>query len=457
MTLSSTRVACALLAVCCIAVPAWAQQAGGPGRPYRGLFGGGGGAGDWDQSLTANASVGVGADNNLLAASGIASDPQELQAPTGIGGRSRIQEYGYLAGGLSYSLSKSRVSVGASLGTAGQYVPNITSPYVPSYSGSAGVSLQVSRRSRLTANHSVSLQPYNVLVLGLPLGEPALGQPALIEPTFGIRREDHTAQVSDVGFTRQIGRRASLGFAYGRMRSATSSGVDNLSSQMASARFSTALTKGLGAHLGYGYTEGRLPGENLKVFEHNIDAGLDYARTLGLTVSRRTKLSFSTGSSIVNYRRHTFFRVTGTATLTHEIARSWAASLSYDRGMGFVERFREPFFSDSVTLGVNGLIARRLNFRSAAGAVRGTLGVAGEATQQSANAFRSYFGTTGLSIALARSLALGTDYSYYRYGFNRLDGLPTGVAREMGRHSGRVYLSVWVPILQRGRRTNASR
>ena len=455
MTSSILRIVCAVVAACCVATPSWAQQAGRVDRPYRGLFGGGG-AGEFDQSLVANASLGVGLDNNILAVSGIASDAQELLSPTA-NGRSRIQQYGYLAGGLSYSLSKSRVSVGASLGTVGQYVPNIASPYVPSYSGSVGVSLKLSRRSQLTANQNFALQPYNVLVLGLPLSEPALGQAAVIEPTFGVRREDRVGQVSDVGFTRQIGRRASVGLAYSRMRSSTASGEDDLSSQMASARFSTALTKGLGAHLGYAYTEGRLPGETLKVVEHNIDAGLDYARTLGLTVSRRTKLSFSTGSSIVSYRRHTLFRLTGTATLTHEIARSWAASLSYDRGMGFIERFREPFFSDSVTLGVNGLIARRLNFRSAAGAVRGNLGVAGEAAQQSANAFRSYFGTTGLTMGLTRSLGLGTDYTYYQYGFSQLQGLPTGVARQMGRHSARIYLSVWVPILQRGRRTNAPR
>ena len=30
----------------------------------------------------------------------------------------------------------------------------------------------------------------------------------------------------------------------------------------------------------------------------------------------------------------------------------------------------------------------------------------------------------------------GRDYTYYRYGFAQIDGLPTGIARQMGRHSG---------------------
>ena len=452
MTLSFTRIACALLAVCCTAMPVAAQQDGGPGRPYRGLFGGGGGAGEWDQSLIANAAVGVGADNNLLAVSGIASDAEELRL--GVPSRPQVQSYGYLSAGLSYSLTKSRVTFGASLGTSGQYVPTISTPYVPSHSGSVGVSLKLSRRSQLSANQSVSLQPYNHLVLGLPLGEPVLGQSTLIEPTFGIRRQDHITQSSDVSFTRQIGRRGSLGFNYGRSRMGSSGLEAGLTSQTGAGRYSMGLTKGLGAHLGYTYTEANFQDWEFDgtVVSQNIDAGLDFSRTLGLSVSRRTKLSFSTGSSILRDRQRTYFRVTGDATLTREIARSWLASLNYNRGMGFVERFHEPFFTDSLTIGVNGLIARRLSFQSSAGAVSGNVGLG-----TNANAFWSYSGTTGLTIGITRSLGLGTDYTYYRYGFAQLEGLPTGVARQMGRHSARVYLSVWVPILQRGRRTNAPR
>jgi hypothetical protein len=411
----------------------------------------GGSAAEFDQSLTANASLGVGSDNNILAVTGVASDLQDLQL-AGANGRPEVQRYGYLSAGLSYSLSKSRIGIGASLGTSGQYVPSLTTPYVPSHSGSLGVSLKLSRRSQLTATQSVSLYPYNVLVLGLPLGEPVLGQSALIEPTFGVRRDDHISQASDLSFTRQIGRRASLGFSYGRLRSGASSGEDELTSQTGSGRFSMGLTKGLGAHFGYIYTEGHLPGESPMIVGHNIDAGLDFSRTLGLTVSRRTKLSFSTGSSVLRDQQRTYFRLTGNAALTHEIARSWAAFLSYNRGMGFVERFRAPFFTDTLALGLNGLIARRFDFHSSAGAVSGDVGLG-----TNANAFWSYFGSTGLTVGITRSLALGTDYSYYQYRFDQVAGLPIGVARQMGRHSARVYLSVWVPLMQRGRRTDASR
>lgn len=437
MTSSFARIACAALAVCCTALPSWAQ--GRPDRPYRGLFGGGD---QFTQSLTASASTGIAFDNNLRAA--LASDdPALLTAKR----QDRIQNYEYVSAGLSYSLAKSRANLGASLATSGQYVPGGESTFISNYVGSIGAGLQLSRRSNLTANYTVALQPYNVLVLGLPLGEPVLGQAAPLEPTFGIRRDEHISQASDIGFTRQIGRRASLGFGYGYIRSGGSSRGGDLTSWTGSGRFSMGLTKGLGAHFGYGYTEGHLPGETTTIVGHNIDAGLDFTRTLGISLSRRTKLSFSTGSGVLRDRQRTYFRLTGNAALTREIARTWVASLSYNRGMGFVERFHEPFFSDSLMLGVSGLIARRLSFQSSAGAVSGDVGLG-----TNSNAFRSYFGASGLTMGITRSLALGTDYTYYRYGFAQLDGLPTGVARQMGRHSARVYLSVWVPIMQRGRR-----
>ena len=441
-----SRVACAVLAVCCTAVPSRAQDR--PDRPYRGLFGGGGGAGEWNESLTAQASVGVGADNNLLAVTGIGETP-ELQLA---GNHPQVQTYGFLSAGLSYSVRKGRVGLGASVGTSSQYVPSINTPFVGNHAGSFGVSLQLSRRSQLNATQTVYLRPYNVLVLGPPIGEPLLGQAAPIEAAFGIRRDDHISQSSDISFRRQIGRRSSLDLDYGRTSNgaSTSLGGGGLGSQAGSGRFSTGLTRGLGAHAGYTYTEARYPDESPFAIGHNADIGLDFNRAL--SVSRRTKLSFSTGSSLLKDYQRSYYRLTGNAVVTREIGRSWVANISYYRGVGFVERFRKPFFSDSVTLGMDGLITRRLAFRSYASAMNGDLGLGTEG-----NAFRSYSGTTGVTMAITRFLALGTDYIYYRYGFARVDGLPTGVARELDRHSGRVYLSMWVPILQRGRRTNASR
>ena len=438
------------MAAGCLAAPAWAQQSGRPDRPYRGLFGGG--ADQFAQTLIANGSVGAGFGNNMLAVPASSFDVRST-VPTG---SAQGQSYGYVASGLSYSLTKNRVGFGASLATSGQYVPGVTTPFIPSHSGSVGGSLQLSRRSRLSANHTAYLQPYNVLVLGplVSTGEAVFGQAVPIEPSVGVSREDHIAQFSSVGFNRQLGRRSAFDLSYDRFSSSASGGGET--TRTAAGRFSRGLAKGLGVHLGYGYTEGHLLGASSTLVGHNIDAGLDFTRSLGFSISRRTKLSFSTGSSALTSRsrnvQHTYYVFTGTATLTREIARSWAAYINYNRGINFVERFSEPFMSDSASVGMGGLITRRLEFRTAAGAVIGKAGLS-----EDASPFGSYYSSVALTAALTRSLALGTDYSYYRYSFDRADQLPIGLAPQMGRHSARVYLSVWVPLLQRGRRQDAPR
>lgn len=92
------------------AVPAHAQLPR-PERPYRGLFGGG--TGNWEQSLVANASIGGGWDDNLVAdARGDRpARPNDLNTSARGG-------LGQFSGALAYSLSRSRLSVSAKIGRA---------------------------------------------------------------------------------------------------------------------------------------------------------------------------------------------------------------------------------------------------------------------------------------------------------------------------------------------------
>jgi hypothetical protein len=103
-------------------------------------------------------------------------------------------------------------------------------------------------------------------------------------------------------------------------------------------RFSHMLTAGFGYHLGYGYGQASFQGvTNTNAF-HNIDVGLMMNRALSIT--RRTKFSFSTGTTInrngvvgangsaVSRADHSP-NLIGQANLTHNIARSWNARIAY--------------------------------------------------------------------------------------------------------------------------------
>ena len=113
---------------------------------------------------------------------------------------------------------------------------------------------------------------------------------------------------------------------------------------------------------------------------HNLNIGVDYRKPLSR--SRRTFLRFRTGSVIaeeletgavigeqvetgagigdpVEGRR---FEATGSASLVHQIGRTWSAQAQYRREVGYLEGFARPVLSDSANGTLGGLLTRRTDF-----------------------------------------------------------------------------------------------
>lgn len=414
-----------------------------PERPYTGLFGGG--VGETEHSLTANGSLGGGYDTNVVA---LAAEGTGLNLP--ISSRQAAATYGQLGAGLDYTLSKKRVGLSASGSTNGRYLPTASTPYIGGYAGILGGSASLSRNVRLTASHMAVYHPYKTLLLGPIISDTEFGPAVVGDQSLGVQRYAFLSQASAIGFNLKLGRRSSLDFNYGLTRSDLGSPGGAMKTTTAAGRFTTRVTKNLGVHLGYGRTEGRL-GTNANNYRlDNIDAGIDYNR--GLSLTRRTFLNFSTGTTAINDGIHTFYTATGEARLNHEIGRSWLAAAAYTRGVTFVEQFPVPFFSDSVTLSLGGLISRRVQFHSLASAVLGQAGISLQT-----NPYGSYQGMVGFNSALTANLAVGVDYLYYRYGFDSFALLPDRLSRGMSRHGARITLNAWAPLFHRARRPDASR
>ena len=51
-----------------------------------------------------------------------------------------------------------------------------------------------------------------------------------------------------------------------------------------------------------------------------------------------------------------------------------------------------------------------------------------------------------VQFALSRMVALTGDYSYYKYSFDRSEGLPPGFLQQLARQSIRVGLTLWLPL-----------
>jgi hypothetical protein len=222
-------------------------------------------------------------------------------------------------------------------------------------------------------------------------------------------------------------------------------------SDSAGARITHQLTRTFGLHAGYGMDFARygVNQSGARVRQDRIDVGVDYGRVLAL--SRRTTLSFSTGSTIVSDGVTHQFRVIGSANLSREIGRTWRAWAAYNRDVGFLPTLQAPTFSDAASAGLDGLLTRRLGFTAQGGASRGVAGT------QVTNDFWAYSGFAGLTYALSRYMGLAGYYDYYRSSFANTANLPTPLYQDVSRRAVTVSLELNTALLQDKRRDNASR
>jgi hypothetical protein len=103
-----------------------------------------------------------------------------------------------------------------------------------------------------------------------------------------------------------------------------------------------------------------------------------------------------------------------------------------------------------VTFALGGVLSRRVRFNSSLGASISSLGLTDEGS--AGRGLRSYYGTAGISFALARTLAMRVDYQAYVYEFDNIDLLPVPPSSRVYRQSVRANVDVWVPLFTRGRR-----
>lgn len=438
----------------CLAAQATAQTTR---RPYRGLFQGGMGASE--QSLVLRGSTGGGYDDNIFADStsglGSSSDPRVSHSG------------GYAQAGfeLAYSLDRRRVGFGITGGSSLRYYPSLTQPYAPSHGVAVRGSARIRETTTVSALQSVTFQPYYVLYLfdrvtlvpsatDVSTGEapegPAL-QTVATSPDLAIKRRDSLVAATSVALTQTISPRTAFTASYGFYQYRTDR--DSVfSSQAIGVRLSRTVTKNAGIHAAYTYTDGSY-GERADqrlVRGNNVDVGVDYKRPLSR--SRRTTVSFSSGTVMLDDRGARYYSVTGAAGLDREIGRTWSAGIRYFRGVNFVEAFTDPIRSDMVTARVAGLVSQRAQFRAAAVYSSGAVGFVRDAPS-----FDFSNATAGLTYGITRYIALSAEYVIYHYVFDPEVVNPFGLPRQLTRNGVRVQLTTWLPLFERGRRPDASR
>jgi len=418
-----------------------------PERPYRGLFGGG--RGDIGQSLALNVSFGGGWDDDLLAEQQ-GFDPSQPVPNTKVSG-----SYGLGSASLNYSLDQDRFTLGANVGTNGRYYPDAQDPYVASHSAGAQATGKLSERSTVSASTQMSMRQYNVIGLA-PVevsGETEPSQPL----DFGLAASTQTYRSwqSAVDFRQGITRRLSGYVTYSHYVTENTSESTQESMpgwQSIGAGLSFEIARGISARGGYSVRNAaiRTAGHSQPWDGRSIDAGIDFNRSL--SPSRRSKVSFSSGLTGIDDDGVARYYLTGRASFSYELGRSWTAGAGYNRDVHFAEGFGEPLQSNAFTVDVGGLIGRKLHLTTFGGGSRGKVGVA----SGSPNYWSVHTGASA-NYALTRLLAMSVSYTHYRYLFEEDAVLPAGMSHESKRQSISASLNLWLPIVQRMRKPDASR
>jgi hypothetical protein len=290
---------------------------------------------------------------------------------------------------------------------------------------------------------------------GLPAFDPTpglsiSGPTATPGPDFdytSIRRNTQRYGAS-VGTNVYVTNRATLGLDYGYAQVA-SEGLTDMQVRGAAAHFGFKLTRNAWLMTGYSRQTSWYEGlEPRTRSTGSIDIGVHFEKPL--SISRKTILRFATGAASTGHNRNFLgVQAVGSASLVHHLGRSWSIAADYSRGLGYIEGFTEPVFSDSAGAGVGGLISRRVEFSAGTRYFTGDFTRGFGRSAAAARAFETYGAWTRIRTGLTRTLAAYAEYRFYHYDLTDTAMRPIGAPDRFGRNSVQVGLSLWIPLAGR--------
>jgi hypothetical protein len=420
-------VAAAMAVSIAAAAPAYAQL-DRTARPYRALFDSAPNP-DSKQSLDASASLSGGYDDDVLAASRPGGGVQPGRIPTAGG-------FAGAAGALSYTRRTEPLSFYARTSSSTHYFPGLDrqSTYTHASVGAAA-GMPLWKRARLSVTPAFSYASQDrVHAFDVPEGEDQFLD-GHDYATIGRRSLYYRVSTS---VAQQLGAQTSLSVgASGHYSDILGEGADQRG-VAGTLQFRRQITRNATAVLGYGFRRVEYIGNSVTSApreSHSILAGVDYARPLSLT--RRTFLTFSTGSALVapfstagqdsgSLHAH----LVGDVSLVHEMGRSWRAQVGYFRGVRFIEEIADPILSNATSGSLAGYLAPRLDL-SIVAAYTGGWSAAGT---RSGRQYQAYTGSVQLRYALQRYVSLYGQYLHYHYqyaeGLVLLRALPPGLDRQ---------------------------
>jgi hypothetical protein len=371
-----------------------------------------------------------------------------------VGALSGVQPSAALGGGsltLNYRARSEKIGF-ATRGTADSRYYHADKPLkATTFTGLAVFGVQATTRVKIDASVSSMYSPQFVFAPFPVSDTPEELPPPVLDQS--VSAYDMVTVTGNVTASANLTRRSSVNFTYGAAQYRYV--VDDTQTTYFNfgGGYSYNISRYASLRLGYHEVKANYPTfletSLTALRQRSWNAGVNYSRPL--SASRRTTVSFGSGSSAVENTQETFYTVTGNAGLQHQIRRTWKLNVLYTRGLGVVAGFVEPIFSDGVSVNLRGDLARRVGLITNAGFTNGDVGLGSRAQD-----YRSFQSSSRLEWALTERIGVFGSYSYYQYAFEISARIP-GVPSELGRHSGRIGMIFRVPIVQERTSRRAAR
>lgn len=378
-------------------------------------------------------------DDNVLAAEGGGS-PERPTSENAIAG-----QYSGLSAAAMYQTAREGQVFKSWANTAIRQYRSLNGFTATSHQAGAILVQPLGRRFYVELSPSASYSPYYSMQL-LPDGErdPESIQERFVpmpDVDFAII-QSNTFRFSGTGAVNMmVTDQSTFSVRYGYARSTFDARAIDLEVRSAGASFSHRMSRNANLRVGYSRHEGNYRSLAQQRLE-NFNLGVDYRRPLSR--SRRTFVRFSSGSVLAedgaDFRR---LYVTGSASLAHQLGRTWIANINGRRAVQHIEGFDRPIRSDAVSGSVAGLLSRRTEFTLNVGYFNGTVGL-----RSAAPRLDSYLASARVRFAISRTLAANFEYRIFQYRFDDEAARPLGAAPSLARSGARVGLSWYVPLLE---------
>jgi hypothetical protein len=414
--------------------------------PHRPLFAGASADPTTGQTLDVTANVVEAYDSNVLGDVGAVSPLSSQQSGF----------YTMLSPQVDFRSRSDRLQVNITAGSSARYFNKSHQLFVTNHNVGAGFNVQLTRRTGLLFNQSVTYAPSFLAGLFASLVPPASGDVVPPAPNYAVDNAPMYVYATTVSITHGLTPRAALWFGADYRYThivGNNPGYQDLRSYDAGSRFSYSVDRDVKLRIGYTYKEAQYSAPQysysrlLRPTEHDLEVGIDYSRPLSPT--RKATFAFSVGprleqGALIDNLTTPTYGMAADASMTYQMTRDWSAQGKYNRGVAFIDGLQAPVYTDAFTASVTGVLSRRTDLSLSAASSAGQLVQAG-----GSGPFTTYTGDARLRVAVSKTLATYIEYLYYYYNFQQGTPLPAGVPPGLTRNGLRVGLTLRIPVEHR--------